>query len=898
MSSRFVPDYSQTVVSGTTSGVVTVADSSGFYAGAKGWIRGPSGTPESRAVIFRDIPSATTVTVGYDEVGADYLADVSGYGTGTLYMEAQLVEGGSPDGDAPSDATYLTGSPNSDLSNEQALSLLTDGLLKHTGATLQRAAPDVDYATPGASAPSAALYLVLSASAALSAERVFTPSSGLTAVDAGAGAAYTLTNDFATGKNQATSTVIGGTLTGQVLKLKANAVDASFLTIPAGALLTSGILKHAAGTIATASAGVDYENPLTFGNGLTRTVNAVANDHTTGVNQATSTIVGGTLTTQVLVIKPNLVDSETLKITANSVAVGLTGNVNLGGFASALTVSAGTSGTAKVGVELQGNRASDGLSVAEVLFYNAATQICSIAAIRQGSGILGDIAFGAGGAVRYTIANTGEHTFALPAVATTSFVKVTSATATSRPMRFGASSAATLSQFINITYSGSAYSSDDATVCTWENNYNLGSTPATTSWTVAVGTAAATPTRSGVYTFQGDGSVIVGGANQNSTRSFLVVNGDAGTAAQALIQVQNTGGDASSVLTMGVLGTGFTTTGAFFQDGGYLFTGANISGGLSIVAAHATTGVLRLYTGGAAAGNLAATVNATGELGLGIVASSNFILSMSRAVSGGNVSAQLYNSSNTANSGTRFIIQAGGTSAGDPFMYFTVPSGADWTMGIDNSVSGDPLVIAASAALGTTDVLRILTTGEVGFGVTPASNAIISASRAVSGATLSSILTNSSNTASSHARQVVQAGGTSAGDAFTNYTIGSVDWSIGLDNSVSGDPLVISASAALGTTDVVSFTATSLTFSDAVNFVFNTGTGTKLGTATTQKIGLWNVNPVIQPATTGTTTGFTANASANAVFNESTFSGGVGTKLYTISDIVLALKQSGNLAAS
>lgn len=39
-----------------------------------------------------------------------------------------------------------------------------------------------------------------------------------------------------------------------------------------------------------------------------------------------------------------------------------------------------------------------------------------------------------------------------------------------------------------------------------------------------------------------------------------------------------------------------------------------------------------------------------------------------------------------------------------------------------------------------------------------------------------------------------------------------------------------------------------ITLADVVNFAFNTGTGTKFGTATGQKMGFWNVAPVIQPA--------------------------------------------------
>ena len=38
---------------------------------------------------------------------------------------------------------------------------------------------------------------------------------------------------------------------------------------------------------------------------------------------------------------------------------------------------------------------------------------------------------------------------------------------------------------------------------------------------------------------------------------------------------------------------------------------------------------------------------------------------------------------------------------------------------------------------------------------------------------------------------------------------------------------------------------------DGVNLVLGTTTGTKVGTATTQKLGFWNATPVVQPAAAG-----------------------------------------------
>jgi len=56
--------------------------------------------------------------------------------------------------------------------------------------------------------------------------------------------------------------------------------------------------------------------------------------------------------------------------------------------------------------------------------------------------------------------------------------------------------------------------------------------------------------------------------------------------------------------------------------------------------------------------------------------------------------------------------------------------------------------------------------------------------------------------------------------------------------------------------DIANFTSSGLTFSDAKNIIFNTTTGTKIATATTQKIGFWNATPIVQPSAVTTVQGF------------------------------------------
>lgn len=79
------------------------------------------------------------------------------------------------------------------------------------------------------------------------------------------------------------------------------------------------------------------------------------------------------------------------------------------------------------------------------------------------------------------------------------------------------------------------------------------------------------------------------------------------------------------------------------------------------------------------------------------------------------------------------------------------------------------------------------------------------------------------------------------------------------------------------------------TWADAVNMVFNATTGTKIGTATTQKISLWNAAPIVQPTTAVAAATFVANTSAIAN-DTATFDG------YTIGQVVKALRNFGLLA--
>jgi len=80
-----------------------------------------------------------------------------------------------------------------------------------------------------------------------------------------------------------------------------------------------------------------------------------------------------------------------------------------------------------------------------------------------------------------------------------------------------------------------------------------------------------------------------------------------------------------------------------------------------------------------------------------------------------------------------------------------------------------------------------------------------------------------------------------------------------------------------------------LTISDTRNIILSTTTGTKIGTATTQKLSFWNAAPVSQP-TTAVTSATRVGGGGTTLTDTDTFDG------YTLAQIVKALRNTGILA--
>ncbi|KXJ99763.1 MAG: hypothetical protein UZ19_OD1000261 [Parcubacteria bacterium OLB19] len=106
--------------------------------------------------------------------------------------------------------------------------------------------------------------------------------------------------------------------------------------------------------------------------------------------------------------------------------------------------------------------------------------------------------------------------------------------------------------------------------------------------------------------------------NTNGGNVSYLSNLNTGTGAYSEFNIRNasttdTFGDGLRLLTMG---TGWSTVGAFVQDGTALMSGANLSGGMSLVTLNASAN-MRFYTGGLNDANERMRITSAGYVGIG-----------------------------------------------------------------------------------------------------------------------------------------------------------------------------------------------------------------------------------------------------------------------------------------
>lgn len=89
-----------------------------------------------------------------------------------------------------------------------------------------------------------------------------------------------------------------------------------------------------------------------------------------------------------------------------------------------------------------------------------------------------------------------------------------------------------------------------------------------------------TPVWTGLHTFNVS---LVAQIDQNATTEISLINADVDVTAAAFYRAKNTAAaGGNNALSVGVLGTGFTTAAPAYQDSGMIQTGPNLSGGLTI----------------------------------------------------------------------------------------------------------------------------------------------------------------------------------------------------------------------------------------------------------------------------------------------------------------------------
>lgn len=170
-----------------------------------------------------------------------------------------------------------------------------------------------------------------------------------------------------------------------------------------------------------------------------------------------------------------------------------------------------------------------------------------------------------------------------------------------------------------------------------------------------------------------------------------------------------------------------------------------------------------------------------------------------RAGAGVTVISSVVNTSNTASSDARLQAEVAGSSAGDAVIVWNIGGGGQvWAAGLDNS-DGDAFVLAASAALGTTNALRISTALAADFlGSLSVSGGDLTTSRSAAGGSVINNITNNSTAASSDALLALSANSGTAGDPYIRFTVAGVtNFAVGLDNS-AGDAFCISPTTTPG----------------------------------------------------------------------------------------------------
>lgn len=206
----------------------------------------------------------------------------------------------------------------------------------------------------------------------------------------------------------------------------------------------------------------------------------------------------------------------------------------------------------------------------------------------------------------------------------------------------------------------------------------------------------------------------------------------------------------------------------------------------------------------------------------GLATASTDSITATSAASGFTHGISVINSSNTASSSARIYAEVAGGSAGDPFFEVQIAGGQQYVFGLDNSDS-DAFKISNSNALGTSDLFRLTTsgdltvvapTGTLGYG-TGAGGTVTQITSKSTGVTLNKA------TGQITTHNASFAGNTAVSFTFTNSTIAATD-TVSFSIAATMLTYVVQAhSMAAGSCQVTIFNINAGTFSDAIPINFN-----------------------------------------------------------------------------
>ena len=451
---------------------------------------------------------------------------------------------------------------------------------------------------------------------------------------------------------------------------------------------------------------------------------------------------------------------------------------------------------------------------------------------------------------------------------------------------------------------------------------------------------------------QGQLTVSTGGASITGvTASSTQIKAGSSTIAASVFRTLNAGADVTPIFctdisaTAGNISCGFDTTNGFALYAGNGTRGiarASITLGSITNTAGSETGVINFNTKGSASalvnrmnlsesgtllvseqvavnvnGNSTTkykTVNTGGSLITPFFVCYNTALSGNISLMMDNANGVVFTAGNSNN--TLYIARAGiqitglnntaGNESGD-LSFYTQANGAAMAeqLKLNSSVLSSKNQIAAGEGSSAN-----LTTGALGYrsvnngGLTNSSNIVTRPPDALSGTQAILIhrnngliyaaynagnqliaraginVTNLTNTSGSEAGDLAfytQSGGTAMSEKMRIFAAGNVAINTTTD---SGYKLDIN-----GTTR----TQGDFTISDGRNIILGTTVGTKIGTATSQRLGFWNANPIVQPTTAVASSVYISTA-GTTLSDTDTFDG------YTIAQVVKALRNAGLLA--